>query len=63
MGWRGDGKNGLPSRSSHSERRLVDIEPETWNQLFDTLQNWAVILKNRPNPAFYCERLAGGAYA
>lgn len=30
-------------------KELVDIEPETWNQIADAIEGWAVIFKQREN--------------
>ncbi len=27
--------------------KMVDIAPETWNQMLDTLEDWAVIFQQR----------------
>jgi hypothetical protein len=45
--------NGSPSRSSQSERRLVDLDVETSNQLFEILADWNTTLER----AGHAERL------
>jgi hypothetical protein len=45
--------NGSPSRSSQNERRLVDLDVETSNRLFEILTDWNTTLER----AGHAERL------
>ena len=40
--------------------KLVDIKPETWNQIIEIMQDWSIVLENKGN-AFFCPSMLENA--